>query len=318
MSSNNQNTNNTSIELISENGPISLNLMMEEGVKALTRILSNQLNDTPGTQPMHFIIKKNDKDNKAIDINGDDEEVVELGNESNYHMSDGVQNEAEIILNDQLNDILKNHESQLRLDGEEAEIIFDYETQGTVDGSDSIGEKITQMIESVLPNGLGPNTTGKLQAVLNGKELNITEETHKSDRIEEEEHIEGGLTTAEGNFEVEFETEPLPEDHKHTEENIDGHENYNDCCPHHHNNQDNRRRAPKYKNYNYHDYEYTVQHPKTEPNFSALINQKKPVCLFCEYYMVFGEPPKNMIKWYNMHYGYNHLPQRNDRHHRNR
>lgn len=58
MSSNNQNTNNTSIELISENGPISLNLMMEEGVKALTRILSNQLNDTPGTQPMHFIIKK--------------------------------------------------------------------------------------------------------------------------------------------------------------------------------------------------------------------------------------------------------------------
>lgn len=314
MSPANEKTNNTSIELISESGPISLNLMMEEGVKALTKILSNQLQDPQGNQPMQFIIKKDE--DKVKEIGDMDEEAVEMGNESNYHISDSAQNEAEIILKDQLKDILKTHESQLRLDGEEAEIIFDYETQGTVDGPDSIGEKISQMIESVLPNGLGPDAQEKLRSMMEGKELPITERSSSEPRdtlsqAEEEEK-----------FEVNFVTEDdIPEEHVHDEES-ETHDGESDsCCPHHHHSnsgtnhqhQHQQQRMSKYKNYNYHDYEYEIKQANVEPNFSRLINQKKPVCLFCEYYMVFGKPPKNMIKWYNMHYGYNHLPQRNDR-----
>ncbi|KAL3232434.1 Protein IBD2 [Nakaseomyces bracarensis] len=314
---------NTSIELISENGPISLNLMMEEGVKALTKILSNQLQDPQGNKPMQFIIKKGDgdggnkgDDRKVQEITDMEEEAVEMGNESNYHISDNMQSEAEIILNDQLKDILKNHESQLRLDGEEAEIIFDYETEGTADGPDSIGEKITQMIESVLPNGLGPDAQEKLRSMMEGKELTITEDGESQLR-------DTSITqNNDENFEVNFVTEnELPEEHVHDDrlESIDGESD--NCCPHHqHGSSNNNQQQPqqqqhmsKYKNYNYHDYQYEINKSNIEPNFSRLINQNKPVCLFCEYYMVFGKPPKNMIKWYNMHYGYNHLPQRNDR-----
>ncbi|SCU96713.1 LAME_0F17172g1_1 [Lachancea meyersii CBS 8951] len=46
----------------------------------------------------------------------------------------------------------------------------------------------------------------------------------------------------------------------------------------------------------------TFEYPrgtKTAPDFSKLINNDKPMCMFCEYYVVFGEPPKNMIRWFD-------------------
>ncbi|CEP60989.1 Ibd2p LALA0_S02e04258g [Lachancea lanzarotensis] len=39
--------------------------------------------------------------------------------------------------------------------------------------------------------------------------------------------------------------------------------------------------------------------PRSAPDFSKLINNDRPMCLFCEYYVVFGEPPKNMIRWFD-------------------
>ncbi|CAI4742014.1 ADM_collapsed_G0046790.mRNA.1.CDS.1 [Saccharomyces cerevisiae] len=36
-------TTNASVEVLSEDGPMPINVMMQEGVKALTKILSNQL-----------------------------------------------------------------------------------------------------------------------------------------------------------------------------------------------------------------------------------------------------------------------------------
>ncbi|AMD19400.1 HBR499Wp [Eremothecium sinecaudum] len=48
-------------------------------------------------------------------------------------------------------------------------------------------------------------------------------------------------------------------------------------------------------------YEYR---PKERPDFHALLAfnpDEKPICMFCEYYLVFGKPPRQMMKWYNQH-----------------
>lgn len=67
MSSANQSngTTNASVEVVSENGPMPINVMMQEGVKALTKILSNQLQDRQAfhnaPHAMQFVIRNGGK-----------------------------------------------------------------------------------------------------------------------------------------------------------------------------------------------------------------------------------------------------------------
>lgn len=331
----NNNNNNTSIELVSEDGPMPINIMMQEGVKALTKILSNQLQDRKvfdnPQQSMQFVIRNTGgKIIKDSSHNGtspqkqngkmtSDDEIVELDNQSNYHVNDksATTLQSNVLNNDDVQNFLDEEfqDPELHLDDEEGEIIFDYETHDLMDAPDGIGERISQMIESVLPNGFPKDAHGRLHAVVNGDELNITEEGDGGDD-EHNQHIRPQYAPPNGRalnqtsmrrhgYDDHADAEGAEED---IDEELFEHEG---CCPHH----QRHGQLSEFRNYNYHDFEYLPSQVKQPPNFSVLLEQGKPMCMFCEYYMVFGEPPRNMIKWYNRTYGYNRLPHSNDRHH---
>ena len=119
------NNGNTSIEFVSESGPIDFSVMMHEGVKALTKILSTHLQDNPdliNERSMKVIFKDNNGklepvlapsestgtqgkeeldttdiregrieagkrigSNQVEDLD-EDYEVIEFDNEGNYHV----------------------------------------------------------------------------------------------------------------------------------------------------------------------------------------------------------------------------------------
>lgn len=371
MSTNKKNTD-TSIELVSNNGPLPINVMMQEGVKALTTILSNQLQDRKAfdkaQHSMQFVIRDNGKpsiddikkDNlKVIDsnthrltttttttINIDDENLKKSKNsvDKNANKSKKNINNNSSEIHEFMNEDFLN--SDLHLDGEEAEIIFDYETHDA--SPDAIGKRISEMIESVLPNGFSADSKGQLHAVINGNELSITElddnaanslennkhkilNNHDHTRIEElvndTRQFETNSNIDLNNRGSEEEEEEEGEDNEIDDgEDIGHHINnhsfdHEACCPHH-SMGSNHRTPQRFRNYNYHDFEYIPRDTNVNnkrPDFSVLIDRDKPMCMFCEYYMVFGEPPKNMIKWYNNMFGYNRLPpsSNRDRHQHN-
>lgn len=328
----------TSIELVSKDGPIPINIMMQEGVKALTTILSNQLQDRKSFQNtehgMQFIRRSkvnkkptgNEHSDKAVEELGD-EDVVEIDDQSNYHFHSTMADPELVLDDDEVNKFLEEKfpDPELHINGEEAEIIFDYERQDLEDVPEGIGKRISEMIESVLPGSFSTDVHGRLHAVVNGNELNITEEGATDD--ESHNGIEDGDLTRrpipELNITLEDERGEDPgervgmlESHINgslsTDEEYHNHED--GYCPHHHqyHHHHNQQGPSKFRNYNYHDFAYNLQNPikssKKAPDFSVLLEPKKPMCMFCEYYMVFGEPPRNMIKWYNNMFGYNRLP----------
>ncbi|EGA81131.1 Ibd2p [Saccharomyces cerevisiae Lalvin QA23] len=184
-------TTNASVEVLSEDGPMPINVMMQEGVKALTKILSNQLQDRQAFQnaphAMQFVIRNGGKalSNARLEELKDalpkmdslslEDELAKIDGQSAYHIDSAEEketfeskigqiasrNSADFIIEEDLQNILDDDlkDSELNLDGEEAEIIFDYESQ-ELDTPDGIGEKISQMIESVLPGGFGSEEQG--------------------------------------------------------------------------------------------------------------------------------------------------------------
>ncbi|CAB4253903.1 similar to Saccharomyces cerevisiae YNL164C IBD2 Component of the BUB2-dependent spindle checkpoint pathway, interacts with Bfa1p and functions upstream of Bub2p and Bfa1p [Maudiozyma barnettii] len=349
---------NTSIELVSKDGPIPINIMMQEGVKALTKILSNQLQDGKGFEngdhSMQFVIRnKTDKKTPQGTKNGkveelEDEDIVEIDNHSNYHVHSNVTGHDLVLDENEVDKFLEEKfpDPELHINGEEAEIIFDYERQGLEDVPEGIGKKISEMIESVLPGSFSTDVHGRLHAVVNGNELNITEEGSsdiESHDILVDSNIDNGAVPTyrmtlddergedpgervdmlEGHMNGIHENNDSYYDHDHDHNHEDGY------CPHHyrqHQHSLNDQQSPSaFRNQHYLDYDYgEVQRREMRngvsepPNFAMLLDAKQPMCMFCEYYMVFGEPPKNMIKWYNKAYGYRRMPMNgnaNNEHH---
>ena len=360
----------TSIELVSNEGPLPIHVMMQEGVKALTTILSNQLQDGEASEKaqhsMQFVIKDNgqqlinettkdnsnviDSDNTSITTNTTNTTVIDINdknlkrdkNNGNKNVSQSKKNvtinksQVQEFINEDLLD------PDLHLDGEEAEIIFDYETHDA--SPDAIGRRISEMIESVLPNRFSADTQGKLHAVINGSELSITEldsntvaslknnkhkflDDHEQRRIEEivndtqQFKMNSSIDINNiGSEEYEEEEDNDINEDVHNAENTEQDINTTSfdnevCCPHH-SIKSNPRVPQRFRNYNYHDFNYNsrgINNNNKRPDFSVLIDKDKPMCMFCEYYMVFGEPPKNMIKWYNSMFGYNRLPPSSNR-----
>ncbi|CAI1677153.1 hypothetical protein SEUBUCD646_0N01590 [Saccharomyces eubayanus] len=337
MSSANQSngTTNASVEVVSENGPMPINVMMQEGVKALTKILSNQLQDRQAfhnaPHAMQFVIRNGGKvlSNARLEELKDalpkmdslslEDELAKIDNQSTYHVNSAddketfereigqitTTNNTDFIIDRDLQKILDDDlkDPELHLNGEEAEIIFDYESQ-ELDTPDGIGEKISQMIESVLPGGFGTEEQGRLRAVMNGDDLDVEEEINETDRdIADTAGLHGDSQHPASSKKHNKSKHSKKNGHVRRHDYYDESRDHKSCCPHHH-----YENLSKLRNYYYHDFEYISKTDNRTPDFSVLVNESKPMCLFCEYYMVFGEPPRNMIKWYNRTFGYNRMP----------
>ncbi|CCF56175.1 hypothetical protein KAFR_0A07410 [Kazachstania africana CBS 2517] len=336
ISENNGRMGTTSIEVVSQEGPMPINLMMQEGVKALTKILSNQLQDRKTFEntehPMQFVVKSDgdsshySKSGENASITSTDGDVLKMTNHLalNGAQKTGDLNSANILIDSKSAGAFFDEEfpdPELHINGEEAEIIFDYESHDMEDPTEGIGRKISEMIESVLPGGFSSDAQGRLHAIVNGNELNITEEVDDQGEIRQQEanfkNVRNSMNTnidPRNNLDVTDVDITDDNEHEHQAGSADGYHHDRNCCPHHH-----PQEPSRYRNYNYHDFEYSnTNNRKQAPNFSTLIDQDKPLCMFCEYYMVFGEAPRNMIKWYNNMYGYNRMPpSRDHRHHHN-
>ncbi|CCH58934.1 hypothetical protein TBLA_0B00910 [Henningerozyma blattae CBS 6284] len=343
--------NGTSVEVVTSDGQIPLNIMVQEGVKALSKILTDHLqNDTNISEKTMKLLYSGV--NPVEEVNNklkNTKKVSKIVHHNNSAASfNGQDIEFEINAN-------SHDDPELHLDSDEAEIVFDYGSQLMANSPNEISERISQMLESVLPNGFQEGSHRRLHAVINGDELNITEESENQDHTSNEDSsardpLDEKLRELEiensRNFEMLSQrlAEGIDDIHLHEHNNSHlrehlrphGHElsfNHSDGsnadrlkpqleflgegidAPHNylHNHQ-----LSKYKNSNCHNYEYSNCYPPSatnsksrKPNFSVLMDDTQaPMCMFCEYYMVFGEPPKNMIKWYNLNYGQHHHHER--------
>lgn len=299
----------TSLEFVSENGPISINEMMQEGVKALNNILSNQIqgniNDL-SSEDRRITVDTQRSQRTATQLpvlNKSDSRISTNDVRRNIALRRGSADIDEV--------------SHRELDEEEAEIIFDYETEDFVDAPDAIGERISQMIESVLPNGFAADSHGKLRAMVNDEGMKISE---KIQDFSDQEKVDSFRNQFDDLDKLSSNEETVPDSGKFSSE-------HSSSCPQHqcnhnasngHKAKASKKRFENMRNHNYNNYEYDASRKGHMPDFSVLVDEHKPMCMFCEYYMVFGEPPKNMIKWYNRTYGYNRLPHGPNNRKRNR
>ncbi|QLL34563.1 hypothetical protein HG536_0G04250 [Torulaspora globosa] len=298
---------------INQNGSLPVNMMMQEGMQALSKILKGPLleqkrvNMDQATMQVLLGQGQNRKGREAA------QHGVHDLNYDQYGIDDTVPTNQIVVETNHDEGI---DDPELHLGDEEGEIIFDCGTQELVGSPDKIGEHITQMLESVLPNGIQSGADGRLHAVVNGDELNITEESFMDFK-------EAMSSLGQVQKLQRHQKEPKPSaERSAVEKSSDGaHEPYQgqemalSDENHHQKLENSNRRNPV----GHLEYDYPTTQPRKAPNFTALMSVKKPLCLFCEYYMVFGEPPRNMIKWYNNNYEYDDLPRTEEKlQHKNR
>lgn len=300
---------------VKQNGSLSVNMMMQEGMQALSKILKGpmldqkRLNMDQATMQVLLGQGQNRRAREAV------KDKIQEINQDQYSIDDSITQDQIVVETNygDVDDLIDDPE--LHLGDEDGEIIFDCGTQELTGSPDKIGEHITQMLESVLPNGIQNGTDGRLHAVVNGDELNITEESFMDfkeamsslGQIQTLQHQQQGSKNG---------TEPLPrgdyhDDDREMEEPHEAHQRHDQIPPHegHHPKLETGTHSGRL------GYDYPATQPRKSPNFTALMGVKKPLCLFCEYYMVFGEPPRNMIKWYNNNYEYDDLPRTDDKLH---
>lgn len=299
-----------SIELVSESGPIDFSVMMQEGVKALTKILSDHLQDNPDfikQQSMKFIFKDEDgkiqpfleTDNKTVNSqhNVETEKLTESNTQSNYRIYskctessdiqldiDCINNTKEIcsksmdrvkennglevascsdikVLQDDIDDI------ELPSSDTEGNFLFDYAPR---DMSGIPKNQAADGIAHIFENIKSQNFSHKEERI------NSVKESHKQ-------------------------WKPL---HSDTDTELHGMDEISRdsyCNHHHHYNHEYSDHDHSCTQIQPNEYQYKYN-PKSKPDFQVLSlydSKTQPLCLFCEYYLVFGEAPKNMIKWYN-------------------
>lgn len=297
---------------INQNGSLPVNMMMQEGMQALSKILKGPLleqkrvNMDQATMQVLLGQGQNRKAREAA------QHSIQDLNYDQYGIDDAVPSNQIVVETNHDEGI---DDPELHLGDEEGEIIFDCGTQELVGSPDKIGEHITQMLESVLPNGIQNGTDGRLHAVVNGDELNITEESFMD--FKEAMSSLGQLQT------LQRQQEPKPSTERSavemTPHEIHDSHQAQEAASFHENHRQKLEASNRKNPANHLEYDYPATQPRKAPNFTALMNVKKPLCLFCEYYMVFGEPPRNMIKWYNSNYEYDDLPRTEEKlQHKNR
>ena len=285
---------NASIEFVSENGPIDFSVMMQEGVKALTKILSTHLQDNPdliNEKSMKVIFKDNNgklepvfapsesisekgpgdereiRNENASDENRSEEtdedyEVIEFDNEGNYHVC--AKGSEDRILNPDRGRIQE---------------IDDSSEEDSCDGDKSITGDGNLNISNNLPKA----------------KLDVQVPTLQSGPISSTEHEivfehENGVNTRfspSSGFKNEFtdKGDPHPLHHKSS---MHHDTNPNSCACHRNNSHGSKD-----------GYQYPQQTPHSVPNFKALLQStlsNRQLCPFCEYYLVFGTPPAYMMR----------------------
>ncbi|CDH09194.1 uncharacterized protein ZBAI_00978 [Zygosaccharomyces bailii ISA1307] len=186
-------------------------------------------------------------------------------------------------------------DSELHFDAEKGDMIFDYGSQEILGTPDKIGEHISQLLESVLPAGLQKEARRKLKEMMN-KDQFVSTSGESSVRLQDAITNLQCMQNVKQLRQLQQNVGELPgANNKFGRERRSKKESHSVVG------------APPENPSNYREF------PRRPPNFSVLITEKTPVCLFCEYHMVFGEPPRNMIKWYNRVNRYEDLPQDEDK-----
>lgn len=188
-------------------------------------------------------------------------------------------------------------DSELHFDADKGDVIFDYGTREIVGTPDNIGEHISQILESVLPSGLQKEAQRKLKEMVNKDQVgepsadsfvDLHDAMHNLQRLQNVKQLRQPRDANEHTGAVD------------TERKV----NVGDTMT---------QEPPSELQVSSDTFRSSDKPASQPPNFSVLISEKKPVCLFCEYHMVFGEPPRNMIKWYNRVSRYENLPTNEDR-----
>ena len=275
---------NASIEFVSENGPIDFSVMMQEGVKALTKILSTHLQDNPdliNEKSMKVIFKDNNgklepvfapsEGNSGL-INGNDQdenydedrdieeanedyEVIEFDNEGNYHVcAKGTQNRA-IGYDEKV-----YSKSEHYADSTDT---HDYDEDGI------INEDNNQLLPKDKWNG---HMTRLKNGAISSAEHEVVFE-----------HDNGDNTTF-----------------SPAETINDGHMDKRDRSHMHHSGHSEKTGGSCACQENKDSFKYPDHVPNSAPNFRALLQHTvngKQMCPFCEYYVVFGTPPAYIMRW---------------------
>lgn len=271
--------------MVSDDGPVDFNVMMQEGVKALTKILTAHLQDHPSfinQQPAKLSSAENEnkiesssresqvptvnvsQKSTETDIDEDKVEELDLDNNSNYHMREPRKPQKYSISVPYTEDETKpavgkgviqkravSAGTDLDCDELEGELVFDYGEQDLMALQNEFGDSIKKMVAST-----------------------ISQEVDKGQpNIDIDFEVEGTLSDCHDAGQSPLQSSSHRQHQK---------------CRHGNSSAGDTRHL---------EFEYP-HNPKHTPNFASLITYDKPICMFCEYYFVFGEPPKNMIRWF--------------------
>ncbi|AAS53401.1 AFR030Cp [Eremothecium gossypii ATCC 10895] len=301
-----------SIEFVSESDSIDFGIMMKKGVKALTDILANHLQHDPewkNERSMKFVFKNQNGElqpvlnrtarleDEGVGPSPDDGQVV-----------DGEETASEQDKLAEANCSDGSSTGDLQLDDPESEVLFDYSLDHLPNISytpdPTIGKHVMEMIESLLPKGAPYR-----EKVLNTMKNNVQGagmSTAGTAAVETIQHT-AGSTISEPAMSYEcdrdlgiaesddWEHQQFAQPHHGTLEADTVAEGHHRC--------QSRSSESQHAGHQRAGQEYLYEcKPKARPDFHALTMfdpLEQPLCMFCEYYLVFGEPPRQMIKWYN-------------------
>ncbi|SCU80020.1 LAMI_0B00518g1_1 [Lachancea mirantina] len=264
-----------SIELVSEDGPVDFNVMMQKGVTALTKLLQDRIQEDPdylNQSSMKFVLKNNTVTQGEIGSQNSKVHKVLVNNHGTLDdtsvardISVTVDGGPDVSLavdtaTGEPSDPVSSRGipfAEMR----EEELLFDYGEAPLPSIQQEFGENINNLISSMLPPEMANNSNIKDLQRRNSK-LGSTLSTPSR--------------KASSYCRRESQSLQKPSDF------------------------------------------YYLEKSQQRPDFSCL-TENKPLCLFCEYFFVFGTLPKNMLKWYSRMQGDEQEPCENsqcEKHHK--
>ncbi|SCU92472.1 LAFA_0F10814g1_1 [Lachancea sp. 'fantastica'] len=298
---------NTSAEVFPGDGRGDFNAMMQEGVKALTNMLTTHLQEESGPDE-NFQVERGLKQGLR-DGNGP-QELFEALESENFEEIDGdeqvrsSQNSCkshQLPKTSQVQEESENNEPNMEQDSEkvldvvnagssaghrhEQDMHMHKMAQPVEDGKDQIifdtGEHELLSFPEELSDNLKKMVASSLaQHAPHGKQPNIDFDFDVDVDVDMDmagcRADEPALSQSSSASRSHSHSHPHSHPHSHSHSH-----SHSRCC---------------------HGNRESFQYPRgarSAPDFSQLINNDKPMCIFCEYYVVFGEPPKNMIRWFD-------------------
>ncbi|SCU87220.1 LADA_0E02718g1_1 [Lachancea dasiensis] len=277
----------SSIEVTSKEGPADFHVMMQEGVKALTNILTAHLQDNPEVVDQQSGLKgDSSKVTNALrfhevgsgaatgvfgasESGGEDQRFGTPGRDegTSCNTYEGIKlhehkakpskssgrhatKTSGSLPQNQQSAVVKTSNAEALAENysdEEGEIVFDCGEQDLMSMPGDFGENLKKMVASRIA------------------QQNADSNQHQNIDINFDLDVD---------VDVNIQSPPTSAQH--------GDLRARETCRNHRNRE---------------EFEYP-RLPKSPPDFTQLITSDKPLCMFCEYYSVFGEPPKNMIRWF--------------------